>query len=60
LTLLDEEGAIQAFRKQLILAETVSFGFRWDEKRGGLNGSTQHSAELVSAGVSKAKFIRER
>jgi len=27
---------------------------------GGLNGSTQHSPEVLSAGVSMAKFVRER
>jgi hypothetical protein len=28
--------------------------------RGGLNGSTQHSLEVLSAGISKAKFVREQ
>ena len=30
------------------------------DKLGGLNGSTQHGPEVQSAGVSTAKFIRER
>jgi hypothetical protein len=30
------------------------------EERGGLNGSTQHSAEVLSAGISMARFVRER
>ena len=29
-------------------------------KSGGLNGSTQHSPEVLSAGVLMAKFVRER
>ena len=29
-------------------------------KSGGLNGSMQHSPEVLSAGVSVAKFVRER
>src|ERR1700736_772063 len=30
------------------------------DKSGGLNGSTQHSPEVLSAGISMAKFTRER
>jgi hypothetical protein len=30
------------------------------DKRGGLNGLTQHWPEVLSAGVSMAKFVRER
>ena len=30
------------------------------DNRGGLNRSTQHSPEVLSAGVSTAKFVRER
>jgi hypothetical protein len=30
------------------------------EKSGGLNGSTQHSPEVLSAGISMAIFVRER
>ena len=34
--------------------------FPHDDNAGGLNGSTQHSPEVLSAGVSMAKFVRER
>jgi len=30
------------------------------DKSGGLNGSTQHSLEVLLAAVSKAKFVGER
>jgi len=30
------------------------------DKRGSLNGSTQHSHEVLSAGISIARFVRER
>jgi hypothetical protein len=30
------------------------------DKPGGLNGSTQHSLEGLFAGISMAKFVRER
>ena len=34
--------------------------FHLSDKRGGLNGSTQHHLESLLAGVSTAKVVRER